>query len=383
MSLPLPLTEEVFEAFLKCRYKAYLKLQGASGEKSDYEQSQARRVASYRAAARETLLQRQPEAAVLDRPASLPEAIRGEAVLITNAVASDAGESCRLDALERVGDKGGRTMAYQPVRFVRGEKVTTADRLLLAFGASVLARIQGTPPTTGKVIHGSQFQASRVDLVSLVGAARDTVGQIRALAEAPKPPPLVLNRHCAECEFRQRCRAAAIEKDDLSLLGGLTAKEIAALNARGIFTVTQYSYTFRPGRMRRVQEKAGWKHDHSLQALALREKTIYVAQRPELPDARARLYLDVEGLPDEGWYYLIGLTIVEGDSRRQLSLWATSEAEEAAIWATFLSVVEPLKDFILFHYGSHESQFLGRMEARHGGEPGLVARIRSRCVNGP
>lgn len=35
-------------------------------------------------------------------------------------------------------------------------------------------------------------------------------------------PDLVLNRHCAECEFQSRCRKLAVEKDDLSLLAGMS-----------------------------------------------------------------------------------------------------------------------------------------------------------------
>ena len=42
----------------------------------------------------------------------------------------------------------------------------------------------------------------------------------------------------------------------------------------------------------------GGRHDHSLQALAVRDRTVYVARRPELPDNRISAYLDVEGLPD-------------------------------------------------------------------------------------
>src|SRR5439155_384607 len=79
----------------------------------------------------------------------------------------------------------------------------------------------------------------------------EAVGQVRALGQSAAPPPLLLNRHCAECAFRRSCRAAAVAKDDLSLLRGLSPKDIAGLNRRGIFTVTQYSYTFRPGRLKR------------------------------------------------------------------------------------------------------------------------------------
>jgi predicted RecB family nuclease len=374
MNPALLLTEEIFAAFLKCRYKAYLKLRGADGEKSDYERSQAGLAAEYRTLATENLLRRHEGTAVIESPSSLPAAIRAGAAIIFAVTADDAGESCHLDALERATPAA----AYGPVLFVRREKVTAADRLLLAFGATILARIQEVPPRVGRIVHGKGFKHSRVELVSLSAIVRDTVGEIRALNEAAKAPPLLLNRHCAECEFRRQCRAAAVEKDDLSLLGGLSPKAVKNLNAKGIFTVTQYSYTFRPGRMKRL---AGKKHDHSLQALAVREAMVYVAKRSELPEAKSMLYLDVEGLPDEGFYYLIGLTVSEGGSLRHLCFWADGEAEEASIWASFLAAVGAIEEFVLFHYGSYESYFLDRMEARHGGDPVLLAKLKSQCVN--
>lgn len=370
-----PLTDGIFGAFLKCRYKAYLKLRGEAGDESDFERTQHERSARYKAAAREAMRKRHEGADVLQGPPSLPEAVRSGARLILDTAACDAGETCRIDALER--DGGDPTVAYRPVLFVDRDKVTVGDRLSLAFAASILARVQGAMPATGRIVHGPDFKVSRVELATLARPLRDVVGQLHDLATAAKPPPLMLNRHCGECEFRQRCRATAIEKDDLSLLAGLSAREIVALNARGIFTVLQLSHTFRPGRMKRVRKK----HDHSLQALAIREKTVYVAKRPEVPQGKAVIYLDVEGLPDEDFYYLMGLLIVEGESRRHLSFWADSRAEEASIWTSFLAAVGPIEDFVLFHYGSYESKFLDRMAERHGGDSGLVARLKDRSVN--
>ena len=82
------------------------------------------------------------------------------------------------------------------------------------------------------------------------------------------------------CEFQSRCRLKAVEKDDLSLLAGMSEKERQKFHSKGIFTVTQLSYTFRPRwrpkRMRDKQEK----YHHSLKALAIREKKIHIVGNP-------------------------------------------------------------------------------------------------------
>jgi predicted RecB family nuclease len=377
------LTDDLLAAYLKCPRKAHLKLRGAVGEPSDYVRLQDRLAAQYRAAAQQALQRTTGGAAIARDPSDARDAIRRGTALILDVTLTDAGDSCRVDALfGPTGKAAAAGAGYTPALFIPHQTVTADDRLRLAFGAAVLSRIAGGHAGVGKIIHGRQFSVSRVVLPTLADRVTDTVGQLRALSESATPPALALNRHCAECEFRRECRAAAVEKDDLSLLRGLPAKDIDALHSRGIFTVTQYSYTFRPGRLRRAAGKQGHKPDHALQALALREGKVYIARRPQLPGARTRAYLDVEGVPDEGLYYLIGLTVEDGAGRRHLSWWADRAADEPAIWAAFLGAVRELgEEFVLYHYGSYETEFLKRMEERHGGDPGVLARLRSRSVN--
>ena len=74
----------------------------------------------------------------------------------------------------------------------------------------------------------------------------------------------------------------AVEKDDLSLLANLPDKERSRLNCKGIFTVSQLSYTFRPRRrIKRLAAKPE-KYHHSLKALAIRERKIHIVGDPQL-----------------------------------------------------------------------------------------------------
>jgi len=80
------------------------------------------------------------------------------------------------------------------------------------------------------------------------------------------------------------------------------------------------------------------KYHHSLKTLAIREKKIHVVGRPELEIEGTPIYLDVEGLPDRDFYYLIGLRIGGGDSGVHHSLWADTAADEGKIWREFLGI---------------------------------------------
>src|SRR6516165_908115 len=136
------------------------------------------------------------------------------------------------------------------------------------------------------------------------------------------PPSLILNDHCQICEFRQRCHDQAVQDDNLSLLRGMGEKEIKRNTRKGIFTVTQLSYTFRPRRRPKWAKAAPRPHSFALQALALREKKVYINGTPELKSTPLRVYLDIEGLPDDDFYYLIGLLIDDGTTQVSHSFWA-------------------------------------------------------------
>ncbi len=337
----------------------------------------------------------------------------------------------RLHAIERIPSEGrGKAAQFIPIRFIFRNKLTKDDKLLLAFDAFVLSEMLGREVSLGKIIHGdvcscaresaanlqpkvastdatpemaapSQAQlqpmVTKVKTSALFGEVRKRLGKIAALLtdqtnsrsgdshvreseaggdetrglsgprSSPTPPDLVLNRHCAECEFQVRCRKIAVEKDDLSLLAGMSAKERQKLRSKGIFTVTQLSYTFRPRRRpKRLRDKRE-KFHHSLKALAIREQKIHIVGSPELKIEGTPVYLDVEGLPDRDFYYLIGLRIGHGDSAIQHSLWADTVEDEGTIWREFLAILETVEKPVLIHYGSYETMFLRRMSEHYGG----------------
>jgi predicted RecB family nuclease len=106
-------------------------------------------------------------------------------------------------------------------------------------------------------------------------------------------------------------------------------------------------------------------YHHSLKALAIREKKIHIVGSPELKIEGTPVYLDVEGLPDRDFYYLIGVRIGNGESAVQHSLWADTVEDEGKIWREFLGILETVEKPVLVHYGSYEIEFLRQMSRRH------------------
>ncbi|RPI37352.1 MAG: TM0106 family RecB-like putative nuclease, partial [Nitrospiraceae bacterium] len=268
-----------------------------------------------------------------------------------------------------------------PIIFLPHQKITRQHKLFLAFCGAALGREQKKEPASGRIFFGKNLSSTKIQLASLIKTVDKIEQEITNMIDKQAIPTLRLNDHCKICEFQEICYAAAKEKDDLSLLKGLSGKEIDMLNKRGIFTVTQYSYTFRPRRAKKMMAQQIIKHHHSLNALAIRTQTIYIAGKPELPSATTRIYLDVEGIPDENFYYLIGLVIDDGANATSHSFWANDKTEEREIWSLFLKKVGALKDFVMFHYGSYETKFLKQMGAQYGGSSELLEKIKSYSFN--
>lgn len=198
------------------------------------------------------------------------------------------------------------------------------------------------------------------------GEIRKIIEDISVLLSSVVLPDIVLNRHCVECKFQARCRQKAMDSDDLSLLSSMTGKERQKFRDKGIFTVTQLSYTFRPHRRpKRFRDKQE-KYHHSLKALAIREKKIHIVGSPELRIEGTPVYLDVEGLPDRDFYYLIGVRIGNEKFAVQHSLWADTIEDERAVWQEFLTILEAVDKPVIIHYGSYETEFLKKMNKRYG-----------------
>jgi predicted RecB family nuclease len=375
------ISNEVFVSFLSCRRKAFFKQAGQVGETADIERAQVQLDKTYVDAGLERFLAQQAVSEILRDPPSLETAIKSRVRFVVGATAL-AGNLCsRLDLLERQDDGERNAPTYAPVLFVRNNKVTKSDRLLLAFQILTLSHIHGAVPVAGKIICGGEFRLVRVRLASLVEVVRRMVAIIEVDSAKNAAPALTLNQHCAACEFRKECRAVAEQTDDLSLLRSLSEKEIQKQRSRGVTTLTQFSHTYQPGRRGKRRSEKARKHDAALQALALREEKVYVMDVPSLSQPKVAIYLDVEGVPDRDFYYLIGLLVVEQGRSTFHSFWADDASQEKAAWDGCLQMIESFAEYALYHYGQYETRFLERMKERGREKGTAIDRVLARSCN--
>lgn len=375
--MSLLISTELFVAFLNCKYKAYLKATGASGTASGYEMIKTSLDEKYRLRASLSFLEAIPDDRIIESPKSLDLAIQLDFHAITNACVAVDNCSVRFDVLLRSPAGPISRRDYVPVLFTPSERVSKHDKWLLAFHGIVLSKVQGHPARFGRIVHGEAFHDSRVRIDNLTDTVEDCLEEIRS-ASAPQ---FQLIDHCRACEFKAECQRLAIEKDDLSLLQGLSQKEISKLNNKGIFTTTQLSYTFRPRRRRKARKQRPTKHNHALQALAIRTDTIYVAQRPKLPECQTLVYVDIEGVPNREFYYLIGVHVITDGQQKSFSLWSDTKNDESKMWESFLRIIQSHREFAVMHYGAYDARAIELMAQRHGGDQALIQNLLDTCTN--
>jgi hypothetical protein len=161
-------------------------------------------------------------------------------------------------------------------------------------------------------------------------------------------------------------------------LDRVTPKIIDKYHKRGIFTVTQLSYTFKPRRKRKRRSGFPASFKLELQALALRTGKIYVQELPVLNRHRAEIFLDFEGIPDQSFQYLIGLLIVDGGSRYSHSFWANTPADEQRTWDRALEMISAYPEAPVYHYGSYEPRTIDSLAKRYAVD---CAGLQTRLVN--
>lgn len=353
------ITTELVVAYHQCKRKAFFILQGeASGIKHEYEEILTTRTEVNRSAYLNSL---------------------GSSVLSiapSQAQVSSMKSSGRLsyenleavcDALVQPKRRASKEhLPYEPLIVVGTCSVSTEQKISLAFAGYVAGEMRRYRPPTGIIVPFHR-KPHKVRLVTFYPTIEAILNALRPLlnAENLKVPPPILNDHCHTCQFCQHCLEEAEREDHLSLLDRMTPSLIQKYRKRGIFTVKQLSYVFKPRRRRKRATKAPATFNVELQALALRTGKIYLHDTPSIPEHPVEIYLDVEGIPDKGFDYLIGLVVKEDETLTEHSLWSNSPEDEKGIFEQFIALATSLGNTPIYHYGSYEPRAFRRMAKKY------------------
>jgi hypothetical protein len=221
-----PITAAVFSAFLKCPTKAHFLAIGEPAPDSFFADIEARISTMYRTAATRLHI-----GADVIRPLAFSQLQRGiDNVSVTHHIDCDTVVYVLALPPRRLEDRQSQQIpplgTLVPVLFLPSDKPDISDNLRLCFGALALSQRTGVLADTGTLIYGDDIRHKTVKIGDHVAQARQAIDLIGANRDSLKPPQLVLNSHCPVCDFQSKCRALAIERDDLSLLTAMTEMDL-------------------------------------------------------------------------------------------------------------------------------------------------------------
>ncbi len=316
--MELTITTDIVVAYSQCPRKAYLLLFSPDkGEPHEYVQILEQQRREHQGRYIDHLQQTHADV----QPYSVENLRKGSKVLINahlqvDGFAAECGVLTRVEGTSKFGKH-----SYEPSIFVGTHSISKEQQLEVSFVGYVLERLQHKSPGAG-IILGMDGKSHTVKLGESTKALRPLLEPLHAriTVNSPKPPPIVLNKHCPLCPFQRLCQTQAEQEDNLSLLDGVTARVMRQYEKKGIFTVKQLSYLFKPRKRKKGSRKPPpVTHKVELQALAIREKKIYLQDLPALSRQPVELFVDMEGVPDRGLYYLIGMLVCQGDTTEHYS----------------------------------------------------------------
>jgi predicted RecB family nuclease len=259
-----PLTERILNSSFDCKTKCYLLLQGRHGTKTQYETHADDFDREYQ---REAIVRLQDFDPNNETPnlKSLPSSTPHNSSLMV--IKRGDVDGLQSDAIVLSRHSWGE--ALTPMFFHRYEDISTRAKLLLTFRAIIVGKATGIVPTHGRIIYGREFAHSTIPLTTFIPKTENIIHSIAELSNQ-KSTPLFLCSHCEICEFRTTCRSRAIEEDNISLLEGIGRNQIEEQHRRGIFTLHQYSHTFRSRRTPKRAKNPAKPRYFALQARATR-----------------------------------------------------------------------------------------------------------------
>lgn len=274
------------------------------------------------------------------------------------------------DLLERVdGPSRWGDYHYRPLDIKLASTSSEGYRLQVMAYVALLEAIQGVRPAGGLMLRlpanerteEQYYHEEPVDFSIDLYDAR--LAQVRELAAGAEPRPF-FSSTCGGCAWRDVCIPMVDASQDASLIPGLRRDVWRALHERGIGKLADVASADVSDLLsiKGVGEKTAPAIIHKAQALSTGE--MILIDKPNLPPPSDDVIFDVESIPGEGVFYLMGFMVGAGDERNYQYYLAGSPEDEGRTWKDFLARMDRHTGKI-YHYGVYERTTVKSLSGRY------------------
>jgi len=356
------INDKIIGSYLSCKSKAYRKFNNEQGIKTEFEILQEEQLSMCKTEFYNRLLEKYGENNLLKgynfrKNRRIPRTD----VIIQPTLYTEAYQ-ISFDAIEIIPDKKSNSKKMKiPILISPKEKISKIEKLSIAIKCVILSKVCGIDYEFGRIIYGPEFKTLKFKIEPFLMEAKRNLDELNRILKEELKPMLFQKSHCKICEFQDECIKELIDEDSLGLLRRMDEKEIRRYNNKGIFTVKQLSYAFKPRKPNRRIKARKHPYYFALQALAIREQKAFLYDKKEIPNTKIKVFIDMEGNSDGSFIYLIGILIVEEGKERRHILWANDFKDENEIFNECIKILMGLNDVHIFHYGGYESRVFKRM----------------------
>lgn len=258
---------------------------------------------------------------------------------------------------------------YIPIEIKNSTKCDKPDyKKQLMLYALILESIQGHRPATGRFINKSKIEVPCELTEKLLKDTNETIANILSILRGNEPP-LKITGAALDTPWADVLFDNAVKKSDISLLYDIRASVISGLNSEGIDTLNKMAVCNVDSLPKIKGATTDTLRRLHTQAKSLVNNVIIPIAKPDIPDAKIKIYFDIEGDPLLGVEYLFGFWIVkEGKESAFKYFLAENPEDEGKMWAEFLMWLktENLDDYKVYHFHHYEKTQLSKLANKYG-----------------
>jgi hypothetical protein len=171
------ITDKIFEAFLNCETKAFLYLNGETGEESEITVWRRHLNEEFKRQCRQRLLLNVAAEQWMVGTPPLTRLKQGRYQAIFDYELTGESIRSRVHALVKTHAPRKAKIPYSPIRFVTRHKIVASDKFLVAFDALALFEGWHAAPPVGQILYG-QGAITTFRLVGLLNQVKRMLGSI-------------------------------------------------------------------------------------------------------------------------------------------------------------------------------------------------------------
>jgi uncharacterized protein len=280
----------------------------------------------------------------------------------------------RPDLLEkRAGKSKFGDWYYAPVEIKNSKEIKREHWMQLCLYGFILERIQGVFPEDVAVINAER---ERLDFHIEPKHREATLVKRDEIIRVMKgeKPPLKFCSSCKDSPWYEECLREAEEGQDIALIYKLQARCLDGLRACGICTIHDAAKMDVTALPKIPYASPDTLERAKLQAQALVSKELRWMGKPDIPDAKIRIYFDIEGDPLLGIEYLFGFWIAGEKDKAYFHYFVAEQPEDdRKMWEQFIGWLETLgfTDYKVYHYHHYERTRCRKLAEQYGGSAKL------------